>query len=684
MSAVNAEVAPMNVVEEAKPAAAAAPKRSLQSLQRLFVKNGGHRLSAADLERINAEINAQTAKIRAGKEMKLRENNPREWWLVVRKLLLLKYDAALFTGNVASVSMTNPGDLFSEIKLRWWVKGVDGTPKRLQRLVQCRNTLTAAEILSIVTEFTAARYPQLGGPLTIAVRADLLDICLRYPKNSPDARTVCPDPEAMRTLCLDDVVTVPLEFPGPCLPNSTVIDLDVTFAVPPSNITTPACYAAEEKKAILPELVDAGMNVCDKELNEHPLAVLHEAKTVGVSQAIAMSFDVESSRYNVTVARSARGNAFATVGVHPCYISTGANPEEAVKELGELIEEDRKREDGQRLIVAVGEIGLDFEKDGGVPHDVQLRWLDLQLQLACRYDMPVILHLRGPDSFNQAVNILRSRSSPWRGTINCFNGSLEDMRQVVEMGFYITWTGLLCNDSRAEVLRNVVANGVPDRYLIGSDAPHLIPFNMEKPYPKCNRPCTLPHVAAMLANILKMPVHQVAALTTANARAVFKLPQVAFNSSLPAAGIPYDANAFIDTPLIGMKKPVEQPKKGKKGLRILSDTEIAALIPAGQKPFVDKGFVYACQPGVCNALEALATTNKDALKQSITEFMQSHVITLVHDPNVRKHKKRRIRAPREAAPHGRRVRRRVAPHRRIVRPARGRGGHRGRGGRRGH
>jgi len=369
--------------------------------------------------------------------------------LTVRKLLLLKYDAALFSGEAASVSMKNPGDLYSEIKLRWWVKNADGSLKRLQRLVQCRTSLTAAEILSIVTDFTAVHYPQLGGPLTIAVRGDLLDIALRFPKDSTEVKCVCPDPDALRTLCIDDVLTVPLEFPGPCLPNSTVIDLDVTFAAPPNNIMTPACYASAEQKIALPELVDAGFNLCDKELSEHPMAVLHEAETAGVSQSILMSVDIESSRFNTHVARSARGKAFAAVGVHPSCIPKDAKPEDAVKELAEIIDQVAKREDGQKIVVAIGEIGLDFDKDGGVPHAVQLSWFDLQLQLACKYDLPVILHIRGADAFKQALDVLHTRSASWRGSVNCFDGNADDMRELINLGFYITWTGLLCNDGRS-------------------------------------------------------------------------------------------------------------------------------------------------------------------------------------------------------------------------------------------
>jgi len=620
------------------------PKRSLECLRRLCLKNGGKRVTGVkEREALKAEMEAQSVKIREAKNAKLVQTNPREWWIGVRKLLQLKYDAGLFLADKTSGVVMNSDDLFTEIKLRWYVKDANGTSKRLQRLVQCRYSLTAQELLSIVTDFTAVHYPQLGAPLAIAVRADLLDIALRFPKNSTAATDICPDPEAMRTLCLDDVLYVPLEFPGPYLPKTTVIELDVTFAAPPSNVTTPECYTTEEQKAVLPELVDAGVNICDGALKEHPLATLHEAMTAGVSQEIALSVDLESSRFNVLLARSARGNAFATVGFHPLSIPQDVDPAPAMEQLAAILDEDAKRENGKSLIVGIGEIGLDYEH--GQNREIQMNWFDHQLLLARKYSLPVVLHLRGDGAIEDAVKLLKERSvdGDWRGAINCFNGTLDHMRALTDLGFYITWTGLLCNDARAEVLRDVAAKGMLERYLIGSDAPQLIPFNMAKPFPKFNRPCTLPHVAAILAKLMKIPVQQIASVTTMNARALFNLPAVAFNGALPVAGVAFDPNVFTEEPLVTMPKVSTEPDvvtKGKKRLRLLNDEQIAALLTPEQKAFVKDGFVYACPPGIAAALDAMVSTKNPAVEQSIKDFVAAGTISLVHDPRVHKNRRR--------------------------------------------
>jgi TatD DNase family protein len=152
-----------------------------------------------------------------------------------------------------------------------------------------------------------------------------------------------------------------------------------------------------------------------------------------------------------------------------------------------------------------------------------------------------------------------------RGVINCFTGTAEDLKAYLDLGFYIAITGFLCNDARGVELRDVVKHIPLDKLaripniisnlliiyslfipfslfllscvlgylqLIGSDAPHLIPFTMPKPYPRENEPAYLPHVLVTLAECLGLSLDEVARATTANARAVFGLPALPYDGSL--------------------------------------------------------------------------------------------------------------------------------------------------------
>ncbi len=139
---------------------------------------------------------------------------------------------------------------------------------------------------------------------------------------------------------------------------------------------------------------------------------------------------------------------------------------------------------------------------------------------------------------------------------------IQDLKAYLDLGFYIAITGFLCNDARGVELREVVklipidklvcvpplarprgpnapcacAQRCPPRgscvQLIGSDAPHLIPFTMPKPYPRDNEPAYLPHVLVTLAECLGLSLHEVARATTANARRAFGLPTLPYDGSL--------------------------------------------------------------------------------------------------------------------------------------------------------
>lgn len=219
-AAVEREVAPKVQVQ----------RRSLACLQRLCVENGGHRVQGkAECDALRAEVEAQAAKVRATKArlQTATEEDKQELWAEVQRLLQLKYDAALFLGATAGpAKMVRGDDLFTELKLRWRVRGADGRVVRLQRPVQCRHSLAAHEVRRLVAAHTAARLPGVGAVVAVAARADLLGVALWGPGSVTPGGAAA----ALRVLGDADVLSAPLVLPGPCLANTTVVDLAVTFA----------------------------------------------------------------------------------------------------------------------------------------------------------------------------------------------------------------------------------------------------------------------------------------------------------------------------------------------------------------------------------------------------------------------------------------------------------------------
>lgn len=234
-------------MEAASQVAAVAPegqgqgqRRTLACLQRLCVENGGQRVQGkAACAALRAALDAQTALVRATKAQLAAAGDAASaaaqhaLWVQVQRLLQLKYDAALFLG-AGGAEMARAGDLFTELKLRWRVRGADGRVVRLQRPVQCRHSLAAAEVRALVAAHTAARVPGVGAVRTVAARADLLDVAL-WPAGG--ARAAPPAP--VRVLADRDVLCAPLVRPGPRLANCTVVDLAVTFAPGTWDATVP-------------------------------------------------------------------------------------------------------------------------------------------------------------------------------------------------------------------------------------------------------------------------------------------------------------------------------------------------------------------------------------------------------------------------------------------------------------
>ena len=162
-------------------------------------------------------------------------------------------------------------------------------------------------------------------------------------------------------------------------------------------------------------------------------------------------------------------------------------------------------------VTAVGEIGLDYYYDGA-PRKAQLDLMARQLDLAKRLDLPVVIHTREAD--DDTLGLLRE--IPSRGIIHCFTGSRPFCGKLLDLGFSVSISGIVTFKA-AENVREVARYIPDDRLLIETDAPYLAPVPMRG---KPNESAYLVHTARFLADLRQMPLDVLAALTTANARAV--------------------------------------------------------------------------------------------------------------------------------------------------------------------
>ena len=163
-------------------------------------------------------------------------------------------------------------------------------------------------------------------------------------------------------------------------------------------------------------------------------------------------------------------------------------------------------------VVALGEIGLDYYWDT-VSKEKQLEVFNWQMELAKKYQKPVVIHCR--DAYEDTYQVLKRNGHP--GIMHCYSGSIEMAKRFIDIGFYISLAGPV-TFKNARVPKDVAANIDLEHLLIETDCPYLTPH----PYRgKLNEPANVVYIAQEIAKLKNMEIENVARATTFNAKKVF-------------------------------------------------------------------------------------------------------------------------------------------------------------------
>jgi TatD DNase family protein len=228
----------------------------------------------------------------------------------------------------------------------------------------------------------------------------------------------------------------------------------------------------------------------------------------GVEKIIAISSDLISSRNTISIAEK-YGNVFAAVGVHP---HAARNADDAsLREIEILTETDK--------IVAVGETGLDYHYLNS-EKDAQIISLKEHIAIANRAGLPLVIHVRDADW--DLVQILNSEKvSDRTGVIHCFTGNYETAKLYLDLGFYISFSGIV-TFKKSEEIRDASKRIPGDRILIETDSPYLAPVPLRG---KINEPANVKYVAETIAETRGVSLEELAKLTTGNAERLFQFGQ---------------------------------------------------------------------------------------------------------------------------------------------------------------
>ncbi len=232
--------------------------------------------------------------------------------------------------------------------------------------------------------------------------------------------------------------------------------------------------------------------------------VLENARKLGVCGMVIPGIQKSDWSQLIALCKS-EPDLYPALGLHPYFVDT--HTPQDVTDLQQMID--------QHHPLAVGEIGLDFYALE-TPREKQLSLFESQLKIAKAADLPVILHNR---KAHDQMLVMLKKAQLKGGICHAFNGSLQQARQYMDLGFKLGFGGMLTY-ARSSKLRKLAANLPIESMVLETDAPDMPPALHQ--YQR-NSPEYLPEVLHALAEIRNQPIAEIARITTANACEVFGL-----------------------------------------------------------------------------------------------------------------------------------------------------------------
>jgi TatD DNase family protein len=253
-------------------------------------------------------------------------------------------------------------------------------------------------------------------------------------------------------------------------------------------------------------LVDTHLHLDDSKYDLDRAAVLQRAREAGVQCLISIGTNLLDSAWATDFVQQEPG-IYATVGIHP-----------------ELVEgwQDKDLERLEALaarpkVLAIGEVGLDYHSPG-FDLKKQEHLFRVMIRLSKRRKLPLVIHQR--DAPEDTLRILSEEQAGSEGGVfHCFAGDWDTAQGAMKLGFDIAVGGILTFPS-AKDLREVIAQVPMEHLVLETDAPWLAPQTQRG---KRNEPAFISAVAMKLAEIKKISVEEVEAITTRNAKRIFRI-----------------------------------------------------------------------------------------------------------------------------------------------------------------
>jgi TatD DNase family protein len=238
-------------------------------------------------------------------------------------------------------------------------------------------------------------------------------------------------------------------------------------------------------------------------------AVLDRAAAAGVTDLVLIgaSDGFASNPQALDIARR-REHLYATVGIHPHDAAQATD--DVLKDIDRLARDPK--------VIAIGETGLDYYYDHS-PRDDQVAAFRTFIRMARDHGLPVVVHTR--DAEEDTLRVLEEEAAnEVGGIIHCFSGTAALARGAIDLGFHISFSGILTFKRSVEI-REVARQMPRERALVETDCPYLAPVPHRG---RRNEPAYVVHTAQCLADQWEVSLDEVKRITGQNAVAAFRLP----------------------------------------------------------------------------------------------------------------------------------------------------------------
>jgi TatD DNase family protein len=251
-------------------------------------------------------------------------------------------------------------------------------------------------------------------------------------------------------------------------------------------------------------MIDTHCHLYVDEFDEDREKVILHAQTVGVKKFFLPAIDKSFTEKMNALEKQFPHVCYAMAGLHPCSVFEN-NEEELHNINNQLLE---------RKFCAIGEAGLDFHWDKTFVKQ-QYECLEIQIELALEYKLPIILHTRS--ATEETIEVIKKyKHTNLTGIFHCFSGSYEQAKKIIDLGFYLGIGGVVTYKNSG--LGNTLTKFNLDHVVLETDAPYLSPVPFRG---KRNESSYIKYVAEKIAEVKNISFEEVENITDANAEKIF-------------------------------------------------------------------------------------------------------------------------------------------------------------------